>query len=146
MQQRIDHIISELLALKSEIETKQTESNEQPVETSTESPIESSNEPSTESEQSSAEARSAESTEQSNELNPIRRRTNRSFPLNKSKFLNDEQRDQVLQFASDHKETIMNQPRSNRIQFLQNLIREQLNINLSLYMTGKLIQIISSNN
>ena len=134
MQQRIDHIISELLALKSEIETKQTESNEQPVETSTESPIESSNEPST------------ESTEQSNELNPIRRRTNRSFPLNKSKFLNDEQRDQVLQFASDHKETIMNQPRSNRIQFLQNLIREQLNINLSLYMTGKLIQIISSNN
>ena len=34
MQQRIDHIISELLALKSEIETKQTESNEQPVETS----------------------------------------------------------------------------------------------------------------
>ena len=134
MQQRIDHIISELLALKSEIETKQTESNEQPVETSTESPIESSNEP------------SIEPSAESNELNPIRRRTNRSFPLNKSKFLNDEQRDQVLQFASDHKETIMNQPRSNRIQFLQNLIREQLNINLSLYMTGKLIQIISSNN
>ena len=104
--------------------------NSQPIE----QPIESSNEP------------SIEPSAESNELNPIRRRTNRSFPLNKSKFLNDEQRDQVLQFASDHKETIMNQPRSNRIQFLQNLIREQLNINLSLYMTGKLIQIISSNN
>ena len=134
MQQRIDHIISELLALKTEFEQLNNISNEQPNETQIES------------EQSSAEAQSTEPSAESNELNPIRRRTNRSFPLNKSKFLNDEQRDQVLQFASDHKETIMNQPRSNRIQFLQNLIREQLNINLSLYMTGKLIQIISSNN
>ena len=120
MQQRIDHIISELLILKTEFEQLNNISNETQIEPSTES---------------------TESTEQSNELNPIRRRTNRSFPLNKSKFLNDEQRDQVLQFASDHKETIMNQPRSNRIQFLQNLIREQLNINLSLYMTNKLINL-----
>ena len=113
---RIDQIISELLALKEELNNQPNQS-EQPTEQPTN--------PQTE--------------------HPVRRRTNRSFPLNKSKFLNDEQRDQVLQFASDNKETIMNQPRSNRIQFLQNLIREQLNINLSLYMTGKLIQIISSN-
>ena len=132
MQQRINHIISELLILKTEFEQLNNISNETQIEQPNES------------EQSSAEARSAESTEQSNELNPIRRRTNRSFPLNKSKFLNDEQRDQVLQFASDHKETIMNQPRSNRIQFLQNLIREQLNINLSLYMTNKLINLIQT--
>ena len=111
MQQQIDHIISELLALKEELNNQ-------------------SNEPSTE-----------QPTEQ-----PIRRRTNRSFPLNRSKFLNEEQRDQVLQFASDNKDTIMNQPRSNRIPFLQNLVHEQLNINLSLYMTGKIIQIFSSDN
>ena len=65
MQQRIDHIISELLALKSEIEIKQTQSNETQIESSTESQIESK--------QSSAEARSAEqsteSNEQSNDLN-----------------------------------------------------------------------------
>ena len=96
MQQRIDHIISELLALKTEFEQLNNISNETQIEQPTESEAQSV-EPST------------ESTEQSNELNPIRRRTNRSFPLNKSKFLNEEQRDQVLQFASDHKETIMKQ-------------------------------------
>ena len=143
MQQRIDHIISELLALKTEFEQLNNISNETQIEQPTESEV---NEVARGYAEVQSVEPSTESTEQSNELNPIRRRTNRSFPLNKSKFLNDEQRDQVLQFASDHKETIMNQPRSNRIQFLQNLIREQLNINLSLYMTGKLIQIISSNN
>ena len=122
MQQRIDQIISELLALKEELNNQ----TNHPTESQTEPQIEQPTNPQTE--------------------HPVRRRTNRSFPLNKSKFLNDEQRDQVLQFASDNKETIMNQPRSNRIPFLQNLVREQLNINLSLYMTGKIIQIISSNN
>ena len=33
-----------------------------------------------------------------NVLKPIRRRTNRSFPPNRSKFLNEKQRNQVLQF------------------------------------------------
>ena len=84
------------------------------------------------------------SPEQSDELaaRPIRRRLNRSFPLNRSKLLNDEQRDQVLQFASDNKDEIMNQPSCNRICFFQNLVRERLNINLSLSMSGKVIQII----
>ena len=130
MQQRIDQIISELLALKEELNNQ----SNQPTETSTEQPNESqSNQPTEQPIDPQVE-------------HPIRRRTNRAFPLNKSKFLNVEQRDQVLQYASDNKETIMNQPRANRIQFLQNLVREQLNINLSLYMAGKLIQIISSNN
>ena len=52
--------------------------------------------------------------------------------------------DQVLQFAFDNKDEIIKQSRSNRITFLQNLVREKLNINLSLYMTGKVIQIIHS--
>ena len=44
-----------------------------------------------------------------NQPKPIRRRPNQSFPLNRFKFLNEEQQDQVLQFASDNKDEIMNQ-------------------------------------
>ena len=134
MQQRIDRIISELLALKEELNNQSNHPTEPQIEPQIEPQTEPQIEPQTESQNNPQ-------TE-----HPVRRRTNRSFPLNKSKFLNEEQRDQVLQFASDNKETIMNQPRSNRIPFLQNLVREQLNINLSLYMTSKLIQLISSNN
>ena len=136
MQQRIDQIISELLALKSEI----NQPTEQPTE-QIEQPTEQINQPTETSNEPQIDPQIDPQIE-----HPIRRRTNRAFPLNKSKFLNVEQRDQVLQYASDNKETIMNQPRANRIQYLQNLVREQLNINLSLYMTNKLIQLISSNN
>ncbi len=142
MQQRIDQIISELLALKEEL-NNQSNPTESQIEQPTEQPTESAMQLRPLAEQSN------QPTEP--QIDPqiehtVRRRTNRAFPLNKSKFLNVEQRDQVLQYASDNKETIMNQPRANRIQYLQNLVREQLNINLSLYMAGKLIQIISSNN
>ena len=129
---RIDQIISELLALKEEL-NNQSNPTESQIEQPTEQPTEQSNQPTEPQIDPQIE-------------HTVRRRTNRAFPLNKSKFLNVEQRDQVLQYASDNKETIMNQPRANRIQYLQNLVREQLNINLSLYMAGKLIQIISSNN
>ena len=40
----------------------------------------------------------------------IHRRTNRSFQLNKSKNLNDEQRDKVLAFANENKQLILDQP------------------------------------
>ena len=109
MQQRIDQIISELLALKEELKNH---TNEQTTEPQINQPTEPQIEPQNE--------------------HLVRRRTNRSFPLNRSKFLNEEQRDQVLQFASDNKDTIMNQPRTNRIHFFQNLVYERLIINLSL--------------
>lgn len=129
--ERIDQIISELNALKEDL-LKQTEQpNEQKNDDTT---------PETNS-QTSAEPNS-QTNEQSNSERQIRRRTNRSFPLNKSKYLNEEQRDQVLQFANENKESIKNQPSSNRIQFLQNMVHEQLNINLSLYMTGKIISLL----
>ena len=118
MDQHIDYIISELNALKEELINNSYT-------------IEKKNDSDNNNSQNNCS------------LKPIRRRTNRSFPLNRSKFLNEEQRDQVLQFASDNKEEIMNQPRSNRIPYLQNLVYNKLDINLSLYMAGKVIQIIS---
>ena len=74
----------------------------------------------------------------------IRRRTNRSAPLNRSKYLNEEQRDQVLAFVNQEEtlNLIKAQPQSSRISFVQKLIRENFNINLSLYMTGKIISIL----
>ena len=124
MEQHIDCIIAELIALKEEI----TDLHRQNPNTTSEPP----------------EEPCKQITDNNSNVKPIRRRTNRSFPLNRSKFLNEEQRDQVLQFAFDNKDEIIKQSRSNRITFLQNLVREKLNINLSLYMTGKVIQIIHS--
>ncbi|KAK8860471.1 hypothetical protein M9Y10_012136 [Tritrichomonas musculus] len=73
-----------------------------------------------------------------------RRRLNRSYPLNRSKFLNNEQRNQVLQFALNNKEQVLNQAQPNRLMFLQNMIKEQLNISISTYMTERIINIISN--
>ncbi|KAK8877919.1 hypothetical protein M9Y10_004682 [Tritrichomonas musculus] len=140
----IDHIISELLILKTEFEQLNNKSNEQPIET----PTETLNDNTTETlndQKNEASAGADLSATENESLHPIRRRTNRSFPLNKSKFLNDEQRDQVLEFANQNKELIKNQPIANRIPFLQNLVHEQLNINLSIYMTTKLINLLNIN-
>ena len=126
MEQHIDCIIAELIALKEEI----TNLYSQNPHCASDSPPE--------------EPCKQKSVDSTCDVKPIKRRTNRSFPLNRSKFLNEEQRDQVLQFAFDNKDEIIKQSRSNRITFLQNLVREKLNINLSLYMTGKVIQIIHS--
>ena len=119
---QIDHIISELNTLKDVINELMEKKND-------------------ERSDEQSPARSDEHT-----VRPIRRRLNRSYPLNRSKFLNEEQRDQVLQFASNHKTEILNQLGGNRIQFFQNLVRDRLNINLSLYMSGKLIQIMMQDN
>ena len=132
MEQHIDCIIAELIALKEEITNLQTQ---------TPNPPEESCKQITEGCETSHNIFNIDN---NSNVKPIRRRTNRSFPLNRSKFLNEEQRDQVLQFAFDNKDEIIKQSRSNRITFLQNLVREKLNINLSLYMTGKVIQIIHS--
>ena len=148
--ERIDQIISELNALKEDLlkqteQTKQSlaeelrsEPNEQKNDDTT---PENNAEPTSETNSQRPERSEAQSAETNSERQ-IRRRTNRSFPLNKSKYLNEEQRDKVLQFANENKESIKNQPSSNRIQFLQNMVHEQLNINLSLYMTGKIISLL----
>ena len=143
MEQHIDCIIAELIALKEEItnylQTQTPNTTCEPPEESckqiTNLQTQNPNPP---------EEPCKQITDNNSDVKPIRRRTNRSFPLNRSKFLNEEQRDQVLQFAFDNKDEIIKQSRSNRITFLQNLVREKLNINLSLYMTGKVIQIIQS--
>lgn len=72
----------------------------------------------------------------------IHRRTNRSFPLNKSKNLNDEQRNKVLEYTKNNKELIMNQQPDTRNEFLQKLVRDNLNINLSSYMASKIITML----
>mgnify|MGYP001034083493 CR=1 FL=1 len=129
MEQHIDCIIAELIALKEEIIDMQTLSKVSDIEPPEELCKTKSNDNSVDS---------------TCDVKPIRRHTNRSFPLNRSKYLYEEQRDQVLQFASDNKDEIIKQSRSNRIPFLQNLVNEKLNKNLSLYMTGKVIQIIQN--
>ena len=133
---QIDHIISELNTLKDVINELMEKKNDERSDDSL-------------SQRSQTDEQSpAQSDEPNSEQpqRPIRRRLNRSYPLNRSKFLNEEQRDQVLQFASNHKTEILNQLGGNRIQFFQNLVRDRLNINLSLYMSGKLIQIMMQDN
>ncbi|KAK8881869.1 hypothetical protein M9Y10_044505 [Tritrichomonas musculus] len=103
--QRIDNIITELIALRESLNNENTNSNDD-VQTDSQTKLRlfEVNKVA----RDYVEAQSAE-----NESRPIRRRTNRSFPLNKSKFLNVEQRDQVLEFANQNKELIMNQSMSN---------------------------------
>ena len=126
---KIDHIISELFTVKSELIHKGLKVHDkEPTKEQTNSTIK--------------EQKNAEDETNNQTPKPIRRRTHRSFPLNRSKFLNIEQREQVLHFVNENKELIMNQSRSDRTPFLQNLIRDQLNINLSTYMTERLISIL----
>ena len=143
---QIDHIISELNTLKDVINELMEKKNDGVPEVFDRSP-EQGDEPNGEQGDHVVPGSSADdehTVEQT--VRPIRRRLNRSYPLNRSKFLNEEQRDQVLQFASNHKTEILNQLGGNRIQFFQNLVRDRLNINLSLYMSGKLIQIMMQDN
>ena len=132
---QIDHIISELNTLKDVINELMEKKNDERM---------SEAEPN--GEQGGTADDEQPQLEVAQRQRPIRRRLNRSYPLNRSKFLNEEQRDQVLQFASNHKTEILNQLGGNRIQFFQNLVRDRLNINLSLYMSGKLIQIMMQDN
>ena len=50
------------------------------------------------------------------------------IPLNRSKFLNEEQRDQILQFASDNKYEIIKQSRSNRIRIVMSIFTIVINL------------------
>ena len=81
---------------------------------------------------------------QKNTEKVIRKRLNRTSPLNKSKYLNEEQRDILLNYVNEEEtlNLIKAQPKSTRISFVQKLIKENFGINLSLYMTGKLISIL----
>lgn len=78
-------------------------------------------------------------------IRPKHRRIHRSFPLNRSKFLSDEQREKVLEFANTNKDLILNQPLSDRMKFLKKIVHEQLKTNLSEYMACKIINILSQN-
>lgn len=78
-------------------------------------------------------------------IRPKHRRIHKSFPLNRSKFLSDEQREKVLEFANTNKDLILNQPLSDRMKFLKKIVHEQLKTNLSEYMACKIINILSQN-
>ena len=132
---KIDDMIADLYTLKLWVHTEQkkdSSSNSEPEENSLEEPQSESSIPPPTSEGPIAEPRKV-----------IHRRTNRSFPLNKSKNLNDEQRNKVLAFANENKQLILDQPSATRNEFLQKLVHDKLNINLSAYMSGKIITMLS---
>ena len=147
---KIDDIIADLYTLKLWVHTEQkkdSSSNSEP-----QSGEENSLEEHTIDLQSKAQAKACEL--QSNTKakacdcvaeprKVIHRRTNRSFPLNKSKNLNDEQRNKVLAFANENKQLILDQPSATRNEFLQKLVHDKLNINLSAYMSCKIITMLS---
>lgn len=94
---------------------------------------------------SSTDAEPLSDTQLEASIRPKYRRIHRSFPLNRSKFLSDEQREKVLEFANTNKDLILNQPLSDRMKFLKKIVHEQLKTNLSEYMACKIINILSQN-
>lgn len=94
---------------------------------------------------SSTDAEPLSDTQLEASIRPKYRRIHRSFPLNRSKFLSDEQREKVLEFANTNKDLILSQPLSDRMKFLKKIVHEQLKTNLSEYMACKIINILSQN-
>lgn len=136
---KIDDIIADLYTLKLWVHTEQkkdSSSNSEP-----QSGEENSLEEHTIDLQSNTKAKACECVAEPRKV--IHRRTNRSFPLNKSKNLNDEQRNKVLAFANENKQLILDQPSATRNEFLQKLVHDKLNINLSAYMSCKIITMLS---
>lgn len=136
---KIDDIIADLYTLKLWVHTEQkkdSSSNSEP-----QSGEENSLEEHTIELQSNTQAKACDCVAVPRKV--IHRRTNRSFPLNKSKNLNDEQRNKVLAFANENKQLILDQPSATRNEFLQKLVHDKLNINLSAYMSCKIITMLS---
>lgn len=65
----------------------------------------------------------------------------RTAPFNKSKNMNDEQRKQVMEYIQneDNKNEITKLPKHKQISYVRRELKEKYNINLSIYMTDKLI-------
>lgn len=157
----IDNIITELFTLKTQLcknhlqnviyvnsLKKQTTSNteeESLSEPQISSDLECDTYASSTRRGSSTDAEPLSDTQLEASIRPKYRRIHRSFPLNRSKFLSDEQREKVLEFANTNKDLILNQPLSDRMKFLKKIVHEQLKTNLSEYMACKIINILSQN-
>lgn len=157
----IDNIITELFTLKTQLcknhlqnviyvnsLKKQTTSNteeESLSELQISSDLECDTYASSTRRGSSTDAEPLSDTQLEASIRPKYRRIHRSFPLNRSKFLSDEQREKVLEFANTNKDLILNQPLSDRMKFLKKIVHEQLKTNLSEYMACKIINILSQN-
>lgn len=157
----IDNIITELFTLKTQLcknhlqnviyvnsLKKQTTSNteeESLSEPQISSDLECDTYASSTRRGSSTDAEPLSDTQLEASIRPKYRRIHRSFPLNRSKFLSDEQREKVLEFANTNKDLILSQPLSDRMKFLKKIVHEQLKTNLSEYMACKIINILSQN-
>lgn len=157
----IDNIITELFTLKTQLcknhlqnviyvnsLKKQTTSNteeESLSELQISSDLECDTYASSTRRGSSTDAEPLSDTQLEASIRPKYRRIHRSFPLNRSKFLSDEQREKVLEFANTNKDLILSQPLSDRMKFLKKIVHEQLKTNLSEYMACKIINILSQN-
>lgn len=77
-----------------------------------------------------------------NDVKTIHKRVNRTSPINTSKYLNEEQRDKVLEFIQQ--EDILNRIRKSnqKVIFVKRLVKESLGISLTPYMTTKIINLI----
>ena len=66
----------------------------------------------------------------------------RSNILNKSKFLNEEQRDQLMEIVKDNelKQELTKLPDHKQIAFLRQELKQKYNINISFYMAQKIIK------
>lgn len=65
----------------------------------------------------------------------------RNNPFNKSKYLNEEQQKQVLEYIENEetKNIIAKLPKHTQISYVRKELKEKYDINLSIYMTDKLI-------
>ena len=79
-----------------------------------------------------------------NETNNEEPKRNRSI-WNSSKFLSIEDRERVLEFMDDQIiEQIKKQPAHKRVSFTQKLLKDKLKVNVSMYLTNKIINLKNS--
>ena len=86
------------------------------------------------------ESKQKQQTEQNNELEPVEIK----HSLNRSKYVNDEQRKQILNYIRLPKVVnALNQlPKHKQQSALQTMIKDDLNITVSYYMCSKLVSMI----
>ena len=79
--------------------------------------------------------------ESTNETTNEEPKRNRSI-WNSSKFLSKEDRERVLEFMDDKvMEQINKQPSHKRVSFTQKLLKDKLKVNVSMYLTNKIINL-----
>lgn len=82
-------------------------------------------------------------TETNSEEESVNEEPKRSRSIwNSSKFLSKEDRERVLEFMDDKvMEQINKQPAHKRVSFTQKLLKDKLKVNVSMYLTNKIINL-----